>query len=117
MTPNPSVLDPAVIDTLQKLAVPGEPDLLREVLTMFMNDVPQRMEKLRNAHAAGNIQDVRRSAHSLKGSSGNIGARAMFDICKRLDAGEDLAAAGPLIDELGVEFGKVEEEIRRLMAS
>jgi two-component system, sensor histidine kinase and response regulator len=113
------VLDPAVIDTLRQLSAPGEPDVLAEVLKLFLEEVPARMLRLRNAWAAGNIEEVHRSAHSLKGSAGNIGARAMFDICKQLDGigrTGGLAAAGPLIDALGAEFGKVEEEIRRLTA-
>jgi HPt (histidine-containing phosphotransfer) domain-containing protein len=114
------VLDPAVINTLRQLTGPGEPDVLTEVLKLFLEEVPPRIVRLRNSWEAGNIEEVHRAAHSLKGSAGNIGAQAMFDICKQLDGiGQSggLAAAGPLIDALGVEFGKVEEEIRRLTAS
>ena len=113
------VLDPAVIATLRQLTAPGEPDVLTEVLKLFLEEVPARMTRLRNAWAAGNIEEVQRAAHSLKGSAGNIGAREMFEICKQLDGSAKsggLAAAGPLIDALGAEFGKVEEEIRRLTA-
>lgn len=114
------VLDPDVITTLRQLTAPGEPDVLGEVLKLFLEEVPPRIARLRNAWAANNIEDMHRAAHSLKGSAGNIGAHAMFDVCKQLDGiskSGDLTAAGPLVDALGVEFGKVEEEIRRLMAS
>ena len=111
------VLAPAVIESLRQLTPPGEPDVLQEVLQMFLDEVPPRMDRLRNAVTAGNIQEVYRTAHSLKGSAGNIGAQAMFEICRQLDGigkSGGLAAAGPLIDALDAEFGKVEEEIRRL---
>lgn len=113
------VLDLAVLNTLRQLTVPGEPDVLVEVLKLFLEEVPVRMGRLRNAWAAGNIEEVHRAAHSLKGSAGNIGAHGMFEICKQLDGigkTAGLAAAGPLIDALDTEFGKVEEEIRRLTA-
>jgi HPt (histidine-containing phosphotransfer) domain-containing protein len=111
------VLDPTVLDALRQLNMPGEPDVLAEVLKMFVQEVPPRIERLRNAFAAGDIQAVHRHAHSLKGSAGNIGARAMFAVCKQLDESGDLASAAPLVDGLLAEFGKVETEIRRLMAS
>ena len=111
------VLDPAVIDGLRQLNIPGEPDVLTEVMKMFLQEVPPRIERLRNAFAAGDIQEVHRIAHSLKGSAGNIGARAMFDVCKQLDESVDLESARALVDALGVEFDRVEAEIRRLTAA
>jgi HPt (histidine-containing phosphotransfer) domain-containing protein len=116
----PVVLDPAVIDTLRNLTPPGEPDVLKEILQMFLQEVPPRIERLRNAWSAGNIEEMRRAAHSLKGSAGNIGAQALHAVCTELDAkgrtGE-LADTGVLVDALGVEFGKVEAEIRRIIGA
>lgn len=114
------VLDPAVIQNLRQLTVPGEPDVLNEVFKMFLQEAPPRIERLRNAWATGNIEEVYRTAHSLKGSAGNIGARAMFAVCKDLDEigrSGNLAPAGPLVDALGVEFARVEAEIHRLTAA
>ena len=114
----PAVLDQAVIDTLRQLTPAGEPDVLAEVLKLFLEEVPPRIDRLRNAWASGNIEQMHRAAHSLKGSAGNIGARRLYDVCRQLDemgkAG-DLAGAAPLVDALGVEFGKVESEIHRLI--
>jgi HPt (histidine-containing phosphotransfer) domain-containing protein len=115
-----SVLDQAVLTGLRKLTPPGEPDVLMEVLKLFLEEVPPRMVRLRNAWTAGNIQEVHRTAHSLKGSAGNIGARRLYDVCSQLDergkAG-DLAGVAPLVDALGLEFDKVETEIRRVIAA
>ena len=114
----PVVLDPAVIDTLRQLTPPGEPDVLAEVLRLFLEEAPPRIARLRNAWASGNIEDVHRAAHSLKGSAGNIGARRLYDVCRRLDEqgrSDDRSGVSQLVDELGVEFGKVESEIHRLI--
>lgn len=113
------VLDPAVVSGLRQLTPPGEPDVLAEVLNLFLVEVPPRLDRLRNAWASGNIEEVRRVAHSLKGSAGNIGARRLYDVCRQLDtsgkSGDRAAAA--VVDALGVEFGKVEAEIRRLLSN
>jgi HPt (histidine-containing phosphotransfer) domain-containing protein len=114
------VLDRQVIETLRQLTPPGEPDVLTEVLQMFLSEVPPRLERLRNAWAAGDIQGVYRAAHSLKGSAGNIGAQRLYDVAAQLDelgrAG-DAAGIAPLMDALRTEFDKVEDEIRRLLAA
>ena len=114
----PVVLDQAVISGLRQLTPPGEPDVLAEVLSCFSTRCRRGSTRLRNAWAAGNIEEVHRAAHSLKGSAGNIGARRLYEVCRQLDdmgKSGDLAAAAPLVDALGVEFGKVEAEIRRLL--
>ena len=112
------VLDPKVIESLRQLTPPGEPDVLNEVLTIFLQEVPTRVERLRTFLAAGSIIEVQRSAHSLKGSAGNIGARSLYDICRQLDdkaRSGDLPALAPLVDALASEFDKVKAEIHRLM--
>ena len=114
------VLDRTVIDALRALTPPGEPDVLAEVLNLFLDEMPPRMRRLRNAWAAGDIQEARRTAHSLKGSAGNIGARRLFEVCSQLEEQArpgDLPGARRLVDALGAEFDKVEAEIRRLLAN
>ena len=114
------VLDPSVLNTLRQLSVPGEPDVLTEVLKLFLDEVPPRLTRLRIAWAAGDIEQVHRLAHSLKGSAGNIGAQRMFEVCKELDGigrSGEVQRAGPLVDALNVEFADVDAEIRRLIGA
>ena len=110
----PAVLDGAVMATLRQLTTPGEPDVLTEVLQLFLQEVPPRMDRLRIAYAAGNIEEVYRAAHSLKGSAGNIGAQRFMGVCRQLDemgrAG-DLTDAAPLVAALGREYETVAAEI------
>lgn len=111
-------LDPDVIDSLRQLTPPGEPDVLAEVLQLFLDDVPVRIGRLRGACQAGNALEVQRAAHSLKGSAGNIGANGLLAVCRDLDdqsrAG-DLSNAAALVAAIEAEFGRVEAEIRELI--
>ncbi len=114
------VLDPAVVERLRQLTPPGEPDVLAEVLQLFLQEVPRRIEKLRVAWLVGDASEVHKAAHSLKGSAGNVGANALFAVCRELDdkgRTGDLTGVKPLIDELDFEYARVETEIRRVVGT
>lgn len=112
------VLDAAALDALRQLTTPGEPDVLAEVLALFRDEVPRRIERLQAALDAGSASDLHRASHSLKGSAGNIGARALEAACRRLD---DRARAGDMADAPGLvadvlrELDRVVAEIARLL--
>ena len=60
---------------------------------------------------------LRRAAHSLKGSTGNMGAQRMAELCRqlealtRIDPPHDGAA---LLEQLRAEFVQVQREISAL---
>ena len=76
-------------------------------------------EDIDAAMEIGNVTQVHRLAHSLKGSAGNIGARAMFNACRALD---DAARDGKsdqlekLVAAVRAEFARVKAEIQRRRA-
>ena len=111
-------LDPAVVDSLRQLASPGDPDVLAEILNLFLEDVPRRIALVRAACAGGDAAELYRAAHSLKGSAGNVGAHPLFEICRELDdkgrAG-DLTDVKRLADALDAEYARVEVAIRQLL--
>jgi HPt (histidine-containing phosphotransfer) domain-containing protein len=110
-------LDPAVVERLRQLTPPGEPDVLQEILTVFLAEVPRRIDRLKTAWAGQDAHEVQRAAHSLKGSSGNIGADAMSELCRTIDERArtgDLRLAA-LIDALDAEYARVERAIRDLL--
>lgn len=114
------VLDPDVLDRLRALNVEGEPDMVAEVLALFLEDTPPRLAAIRAAAAAANATDLQRAAHGLKGSAGNVGALAMHRLCDeleqlgRLGAGvEDVPA---LVAHLDAAFALVREAAAREMA-
>jgi HPt (histidine-containing phosphotransfer) domain-containing protein len=111
-------LDPAVIESLRQLTPPGEPDVLAEILQLFVAEVPRKIQLLQSALTAGDAPQVARAAHSLKGSSGNIGANALYDVCRRIDdlaKTGDLAGVAPLLASLTSEYHRAELEIRQLL--
>jgi len=52
----------------------GDQALLRELVGIFVDDGPRRLEALREAMKAADVQQLEQVAHSLKGSAANLGA-------------------------------------------
>ncbi|MFT4862783.1 MAG: HPt (histidine-containing phosphotransfer) domain-containing protein [Pseudohongiellaceae bacterium] len=76
----------------------------------FIKDAHSRMTKLQQAIAASNCEVVRAEAHSLKGSSLNLGALLFPQLCSEL---EDQGKAGDLEGSEGL-FGKIKSEFARV---
>jgi len=51
--------------------------LAQKILLKFIDDVPKRMETIRGAMEKRDIEEIRMQAHTIKGSSRNIGAERL----------------------------------------
>jgi len=111
-------LDPSVLDMLRSLTSPGEPDVLREVLELYQEDMPRRLALLATAGETGDLQTLERTAHSIKGSAGNIGARALHEACAVVEqAARDQAIepARAALPRLQTEAARVDAAIIALL--
>ena len=113
-------LDRSVLASLRELQQEGEPDIMRELIELFLSDVPPQLVALREAVEAGDANSVERVAHTLRGSCGNMGAVGMEDICAELEEigrSEDQRDAPALASRLEEEFRRVraacEEELSK----
>jgi histidine phosphotransfer protein HptB len=86
-----------------------------KLLQTFATDSAARINAIQQTAAAADSEALRRAAHSFKGSSGNMGARQLSDLCRQI---EDFARDGviepcmPLIAELTNEFAYVQSELK-----
>jgi two-component system, sensor histidine kinase and response regulator len=99
-----------VLAGLRELQEDGEPNILDELIGLFLADVPPHLGAMREASAAGDARSVQRIAHTLKGSAANMGARGMEALCLELEEmgrAEDAGAALARISRLEEEFGRV----------
>ena len=103
-------IDPDALAGLRVLQDDGEPDVLRELIEMFLADAEPRLASLREAVHQGNAAVVEREAHALKGSCANFGAEPMSRICERLQAAgrsADLTNVLALLGKLEGEYERV----------
>jgi PAS domain S-box-containing protein len=73
--------------------VGGDALLLRELTQVFLRDCPRMIDAVIDGLCAGDIDKVRRSAHSIKGAVTILGGKAAFEAALRL---ETLARQGDL---------------------
>jgi PAS domain S-box-containing protein len=85
---------PTIIDRGEALEhVGGDPELLHELVEVFLQDCPRMMDETREALQAGDALKLKRAAHSLKGAVGILGGKAAFEAALRL---ETIARQGDL---------------------
>ncbi len=90
---------------IQELSDPlGDSDIARELSEIFVDDMISRLEELEVARAAGDVEELRRLGHAVKGASGNFGAVAMASIAERIERD---AEPGAHIGELKAAFDDV----------
>ena len=66
-------------------AVDGDMELFREVVGLFLAEYPKTLSDISAAIDAGDAYGLNRSAHSIKGSVSNFGARSAYDVALSLE--------------------------------
>ena len=89
------------------------PDIVDQLLDLFLNSTPPLLDELREAVDAGDDDGLRRTAHKLKGSCQNIGATFMATLCRSIETGDgDVAAT---VAELDSALALTETAIRQAL--
>ncbi|CAD5379940.1 Response regulator [Pseudomonas sp. OF001] len=73
LPPLPTLLDDAMLDTLHEALGTD----LHTVVSFFCTNLPGHIARLQSALAKSDHDEVRKEAHRLKGSAGNLGALAL----------------------------------------
>jgi CheY-like chemotaxis protein/HPt (histidine-containing phosphotransfer) domain-containing protein len=115
-----AVVDPEALSQLRAALRDPDGSILAELIQVFLGQGAQTLSGLGAAVRGGDVAGVKRLAHLLVGSCSNFGCGRLTTLCRSLeDAGErgDLAAVGPLAVAVDEEFGRVERELKRAVAT
>ena len=88
------------------------------LVTTYFDDVNLRLEALQQALVKHDLDELRKVAHSFKGSSSNMGAPRLADLLQRM---EDMAKQGSLnnenvlLQQIRDEYQFVNTELKKWM--
>ncbi len=114
------VLDMSVMEELLSFADDGDPELVIDLIQMFLEDGPSKVAAVTEGLSAGDFDKAERAAHSLKGSSGNLGARLLQNACEEMQVAtryHKLEESRRLAPQLTQRFVEAELALRKLLAT
>jgi PAS domain S-box-containing protein len=88
----------------------GEPELLKDVVRLFLDDYPNMLNGIRGAAERGDAEAMERAAHKLKGAVANFAAPAAYDAALRLE----VMGRGGHLDQAAEALGGLESALEEL---
>ena len=107
-------IDPLIIAGLRHLREPGQPDLLVELIDLFLVDARTQLAAIETAVTTRNMGAALTAASSLKGSAGNLGAHRLAGLCTEIEGhawAGSLSEAVPVVAQAKEEFVRVESAL------
>lgn len=100
-------VDVSVIRGFETIQAEGEPDIVVELIDLYLEDAPRKLASMLEAAAGADEQSLKREAHSLKGSSASLGAGQVASLCQELERAycvNSSEQAAALLDRMGQEL-------------
>ena len=88
----------------------GDGDAAREVLDQYLENAPEQLARIADCLARGDAAQAGREAHTLKGASANVGAEALAEAARALEAAGrdgDMDAVARLLPAAEQEFARL----------
>ncbi len=114
------MLDNRILDGIRELQGDDAPDLLRQVVELYLADAPQNLTALLNAARGRDAQGLALAAHALKSSSANVGLARFSGLCKAVELASragDLSSLAQHLPALVREWRQAEQALRREILS
>lgn len=114
------VVDPEAIENLRALSPDDGDVFLKEILAIFIEDTPIRISDLHKSLDKNDLETFIRAAHSIKGSSSNVGAMQLRAISESLEhhaRKNGLVNAQPHIAQIEAAYLQVHQELKSLLGS
>jgi PAS domain S-box-containing protein len=108
------VLDHERLEHLRAIQDDNQPSLVRELIDQFIVESADHVQRLGDAHAAGDARTLRAVAHRFLSTTQNIGAQRLAALCAALERAarrNELATAAHLVAALADERKHVHEAL------
>ena len=111
MSTDPTIIDPTALKRLEEW---GGTKLSREIIRLFLDNGPERVDQIRGAINGEDLEVPERGAHSLKSSAANVGAQRLQSVAGELELAAsdgDLQRVRDLIPNLEEAFAQAAGEL------
>jgi HPt (histidine-containing phosphotransfer) domain-containing protein len=115
---NLPTIDTEAIETLRALNPGDNDEFLRDITGIFLEDTPLRIAELDQSLAKADLPTFIRAAHTIKGSSSNLGALALRAVAERLEYQSRRSGLEGVANDLATlktEFANLQVELRKLL--
>ena len=80
-----AVLDQKKLDQIRHWKGKPNPELFQKVIRLFLGQMSSLSKALLEAADKGELNDVVEIAHTLKSSSGTVGAMVLMELCRQIE--------------------------------
>jgi HPt (histidine-containing phosphotransfer) domain-containing protein len=105
-------VDMAALNCLEEMRAEGEPDLIVELVELYLESAPRQLAALLSAAAEGDEASLKCAAHSLKGSSASLGAFGVASLCEEIEVADCDSS-----QKVGALASRLEREFERACSS
>lgn len=108
------ILAPGALDELRSFSDGDDDSMLLELAQMFFRGAQENIATMRESFESRDMHSFERAAHSLKGSSGTLGAQRLSERCRQLEfnaRGGSLPDSIEEIDALKGMVGRIREAL------
>ena len=112
-------LDERILDELRSYAG-DEPELLIELGQAFVEGATHRLADLYKGQQEGSSLLLVQAAHTLKGSSGTLGAERLQELCRELEESvreHGIPDGTAILDEIAAELDRVHAALDRALGA
>lgn len=112
--PAKSHIHKPALEAIQKLGPDDGNDILKEVVSVYLDNTKNLLNSLEEAWLNGNIDTILRVSHSLKSSSSQIGAYRLAEMCKTVEQEALLRrydSSGKSLAEIKSQYTEIQKEL------
>ncbi len=109
------MIDRSILQELRELQEVGEPDIVAELVDLFLESAPESIQMIRESLEKGDADLLARAAHSLKSSSAALGAFGLSLISRDMEMkgrSGNISGAPDMFNRLRSEFQQVEDALK-----
>jgi CheY-like chemotaxis protein/HPt (histidine-containing phosphotransfer) domain-containing protein len=110
------LLDEGILKELAALDDADAPSILRGLLGDYLNETPAALSAIKQHLQNGQSGEIGRRAHKLGGTSASLGAKAVAEVCYRIEHAVqrgETAPLPPLVEELEMRFTRTRGALQR----